>query len=144
MMPKPIKQNRCIAVKKIRISPTPLKIRQETSQLATGSCYENALSFIFNLQVSGYDELRYVLGFRDNVISLEHAILRVGTAYYDPANNGITEQPLFSAMFELSLSQLDSYLLNNNGTPPSISDWIEWTAPPLPAFIPESLGYSLF
>ena len=143
-MPESIKPNRCIAVKKVPISPTSQKIRQDANQSATGSCYDNALSFIVNLQISGYDELGYVLGFRDNATSFEHAIIRVGTEYYDPANDSSIEQGFFSAVFELTHSQLEAYLLDNNYTPPTICDWIKWTAPPRPVFLPDNPDLLLF
>ena len=70
--------------------------------------------------MSGYSDLKYVLGYGFDVIPVERAIIKVGDNCYDP----MWTNHNFVGLWEMPAEQLVEFVGNKQRVP-LVSDWIE-------------------
>lgn len=109
-----------VNVQDISVQPLPQDIKQLDIPFAGGQSFQVVADYVFNLELCGYTDLGYVLGYGLDIIPVERAIIRIGDKYYDPEE--VNDH--FASVWELSADQLTEFVATNH-KPPGFRDWIK-------------------
>lgn len=111
-----------VTLKEITVQPLPEGLRYLGVPVSGGHSFQTVAETIFNLEMAGYKDLAYVLGYELYRMPLEQAIVRVGECYYDPIQR-LNSELCFTLLWELSADQLTEFVADKN-RPPELYDWL--------------------
>ena len=109
-------------LKEVVVQPLPETLRYLGVPVSGGHSFQTVAETIFNLELEGYKELAYVLGYGLYRMPLEQAVVRVGERYYDPVWRSGTAFYL-GVVWELSADALTGFVADRN-RPPEFFDWL--------------------
>ena len=109
-------------LKEVFVQPLPEQLRYLGVPVSGGHSFQTVAETIFNLEMEGYKELAYVLGYGLYRMPLEQAVIRLGDHYYDPVwrSNSVF---YLAVMWELSTEELTEFVADKN-RPPEFFDWL--------------------
>ena len=112
---------------KINISPLPSDIKELEIPIKMKFCYNNIFYYVKNMIISGYDKnlIRYVVGYGQSVIPVEHCVLKYDGEYYDPTwelalydRKHISNE--FVPIIEITWSELLKAIHDHDKKPPDL------------------------
>ena len=109
-----------VTLKDITVQPLPEALRCLGVPDSGGHSFQVVADTIFNLEMEGYNDLAYVLGYGLYRMPLEQSVIRVGDRYYDPVQRAGGDLS-FATLWELSADQLTEFVAEKN-RPPEFMD----------------------
>ena len=111
-----------VTLKDITVQPLPEILRCLCVPDSGGHSFQAVADTIFNLEMEGYNDLAYVLGYGLYRMPLELAVIRVGDRYYDPVQRAGGDLN-FAVAWELSANELTEFVAEKN-RPPEFMDFL--------------------